>query len=445
MHCLGACDADAVQRIQRRPPMKSSVARLTVVASVLGILVSLLSGCADDGSAAERSSPVARELQAAIDQATLEGIPGVALYVKTPDFTFDGVSGVADSETGAPLRRDHRFRIGSCSKTYVATLATILSLRGRLDLERPISGYLPADVATRLANADRVTVRNVLNHTSGLFDYLNDGSDFIERAIEVVQADPDYRFSDREAVEYAFDKPAWFEPGTQYRYSNTNYLVLGLILDRILGRHHSHELSALVLRPLDLNATQYSFQAGYEPGRLAHGYTDYEGEIVDATHLDLGNGTTDGGIVATASDMGRFIGALLTRQSFPTLGEHTRFLRRLLPQRPGGDSVNADTYGLGICGVDSPLGLAYGHDGHTFGYGAMMFYFPEVRVSVGLLVNSDREETQPALDALATRIFDLLARDCGREGYPRREPGHTGQMPGFAPGEAGGRARLRLP
>jgi D-alanyl-D-alanine carboxypeptidase len=425
--------------------MRSSVTRLALVPSVLGILAYLLSGCADDGSAAERSSPVVHELQAAIDQATREGIPGVALYVRTPSFTFDGVSGVADSQTGAPLRRDHRYRIGSCSKTYVATLATILSLRGRLDLQRPISAYLPADVATRLANADRITVRNVLNHTSGLFDYVNDGFDFIERAIEVVQADPSYRFSDREAIEYAFDKPAWFEPGTQYRYSNTNYLVLGLILDGILGRHHSHELRALVLRPLDLNATQYSFQPGYDPDLLAHGYTDYEGEIVDVTHLDLGNGTTDGGIVATASDMGRFIEALLTRESFPTLGEHMRFLRRLLPRRPGGDSVSADTYGFGICGVDSPLGLAYGHNGHTFGYGAMMSYFPEVRTSIGLLVNSDREETQPALDVLVTRIYDLLARDCGREGHPRRGAGQTGQAPGFAPGAAGGRARIRLP
>jgi CubicO group peptidase (beta-lactamase class C family) len=150
--------------------------------------------------------------------------------------------------------------------------------------------------------------------------------------------------------------------------------------------------------------------------------------------LDLGNGTTDGGIVATASDLGRFIEALLTRRSFPSPGEHARFLRRLLPRRPGGNTLNMDNYGLGICGIDTPLGLAYAHGGHTFGYIAQMLYFPEVGVSVGLLVNDDRVETAPAYQSLLTRLFEVLARETGRK-MPAPAGRQAQQRPSFVPSE----------
>lgn len=177
-----------------------------------------------------------------------QGVPGVIVAVRRPGTGLQTrAAGLANIAAQRPARAADRFRVGSLTKTFTATIVLQLVAEGRLSLDAPIARWLPG----LLPAGNIITVRELLNHTSGLFDYVNDGPQFVEQAL----ANPARHWSLRTLLSFAVDKPLWFAPGTQWRYSNTNYIVLGLLVETVTGRPFGAVLRQRVLRPLHLSAT----------------------------------------------------------------------------------------------------------------------------------------------------------------------------------------------
>ena len=161
--------------------------------------------------------------QALLDAAAGDGLAGASLRVKGPGVDFQGAAGVANLITGEPLTVDHVIYMASLGKTFTASVALQLYEEGRLDLDAPITRWLPGAVTQRIPSSEKITLRHLLNHTSGLIDYMNDAkawrTDFVR--------DPHRQWTHIEVVAYLYDRPLLFEPGSDYHYSNSNYIIVG--------------------------------------------------------------------------------------------------------------------------------------------------------------------------------------------------------------------------
>ena len=186
------------------------------------------------------------------------GVPGVVVLAVGPGFSWERAAGVADAETGAPLTTDHRFRIGSVTKLFVATVVLQLVGEGALALDDEVGSI-----------AEGVTLRQLLNHTSGLPDYYAD----LDSVIEPYRTDRAYRpnLTPRAALELVHARPRLFPPGTGWSYSGGNYLVLGLIVEETTGATLREELRRRIIEPLGLEATDLP-DGGPSPAGLARGY-----------------------------------------------------------------------------------------------------------------------------------------------------------------------------
>ncbi|MEU8899413.1 serine hydrolase domain-containing protein [Nocardia sp. NPDC048505] len=254
-----------------------------------------------------------------------------------------------------PLGPDSRFRIGSITKTFVATVVLQLVDEGRVGLDRPIADHLPGVVP----GGERITVRQLLNHTSGLYDYMKNPGMSTNR----------WRGTERFAtyrpehlLEAAFRHPPYFEPGARFRYSNTNYIVLGSLIERVTGAHYGAEVERRILAPLRLSHTTVpgADPAIPEPAiRARQPITD--GTVADVTEMNPSLDWAAGEMLSTTADLDRFLGALLGGEliSAAALTE----MKRSVPMGMGFH------YGLGLQRFDPPCGESiWGHGGELLGY-----------------------------------------------------------------------------
>lgn len=329
--------------------------------------------------------------QELLDSSLQAGLIGVALTVDGPGVHFDGTAGFADRDQQVLWRPEHLFRIASNSKTFLGVLAAQLAEEGLLDLDAPLSDYVSAELVNRIENAESATVRQALNHTSGIYDYL-DSDGFSEAC----SANPSRVWTPEDALTYAFDEASSFSPGEDWEYSNSNYLLAGLALDAVLGHAHAVEMQQRIFTPLSLNATFYEHQQELE-GELVHGYAIPEDgdSLFDFYAFDQGYGMADGGLVATASDLARFIAAV---------GEGTTLLSSQARSLMFGQMIaldDSEQYGLGVSLLETPYGEAVGHGGGLDGYTSEMFYFKEKQLSIVLFTNiSGDDEEKPFYDLL---------------------------------------------
>src|SRR3954451_13011020 len=314
------------------------------------VTVLLLSGCGGgDKPGDSRSSghkgvdpSLARTLQATLDQEReFQELPGAAAAVVIPgQGGWSGGSGVADRRTGAPVTGHTPFEIASVTKPFIAALAVKLSESGRLRLDDHLSNFVPG-----WPNAGRITIRQLLNHTSGVSSFDTRATDPIIRAID---AKPRSFWSPRRTLSYA-GKPS-FEPGVLWQYNNANYLLAGLVIERATGTTVADALRQEILDPLKLD--DVVLQPQERPrGPTAHGY----GKIgSDRRNRDLSDGTnlvpyrsvassawTAGGIVASAESVARFGDAVLRGATLSRNGrkEMTAFVPAEQPY---------SAYGLGL-------------------------------------------------------------------------------------------------
>jgi D-alanyl-D-alanine carboxypeptidase len=319
----------------------------------LAAVACLAVACApfDEAAAAPLTDPVQQSLNALTDD-----FPGALAAVRgSGGRTRDYTAGVADTRTGARMPVNGRVRIASNTKTFTATVVLQLVGEGRIDLDAPVAKYLPNLVP------DGITVRHVLQHTSGLVDY-------DDKLIDDYAAVRHVHFEPRELVDVVLTEDLLFPPGTRFSYSNANYVLAGLIVQKVTGRPVGEEITKRVIKRLGLRDTYWP-ELGDQTirGRHPHGYFPAaDGSRFDVTEMDPSMGWAAGQLIGTPRDLNRFMTALLGGELLDPaqLAE----MRKTVPA-PDFDLTGDATYGLGLgtfrlsCG-----GRAWTHGGDAPGY-----------------------------------------------------------------------------
>jgi len=316
------------------------------------------------------------QLQSLIDRVVkTENIPGIVLYVSTPDTTWSGAAGVANLANRKPVKTSDRFRIGSITKTFVAVVILQLYEAGEISLEDAIADWLPEEISEQLANSEEITIRQLLNHTSGLADYLDNDDFFAD-----FEEEPGYEWTAEEVLEYVYLLETVAEPDTEFYYANTNYILLEAIVEAVTGNTLAQELRDRIYTPLGLDNTFMEIQENI-PDRFVSGYDDWDGDGKRDNVTDLEPwGLGDGGIISTASDLATFLQALFLKEELlepETLDEMLEFI----------DDGEGDEYGLGLSNIETDWGQAWGHSGSTGGFLSTIMYLPDYDISVVVLTN----------------------------------------------------------
>jgi D-alanyl-D-alanine carboxypeptidase len=342
------------------------------------------------------------QLQATLDTDRRRlGIPGVSVTILLGDgSSWTGTSGLADVAAGTTVTADTAFALGSISKTYTAALIVALAGDGQIDLGAPARTYLPT------ARIDpRITVRMLLDHTSGLDDF------FLHPPIDkALLAHPDATWTAARALHYVGKR--YFEPGKGWHYSNTNYLYLGQIAERVTGKSLAIALRERFLTPLDLGMTWY--QAIDQPrSSLAHGYR-FDAPGPGATPIDLADGTGiapfrsvvtaaggAGSIAATSGDVahwarllydGTAIGAAQTAAMVDDIATSAGYRPRV-------------PYGLGVQVFPIDGRLTYGHSGRLLGFQAAVRHIPGSGTTIAVLTNQSRADPAIIVQHLLSIVF----------------------------------------
>jgi D-alanyl-D-alanine carboxypeptidase len=334
---------------------------------------------------AKQAELLKAELQRKLDELHAAGkFPGATAGVALADGrTFGLAVGLSNVEAGTPMKPSDLMLQGSVGKTYVAAVAMQLVHEKRLRLDDKIERYLGSEKwFARLPNAREITVRMLMNHTSGLVRY-----EFKEQFTRDLTANPDKRWRPEELVAYILDTAPPFAAGQGWEYSDTNYIVLGMIIERVTKSRYYEQVTQRVLKPLKLTRTLPSDSRtipgliqGYAGANNPFGGTDamiVRGRFVINPQFEW----CGGGMASTTEDMARWAKALYEGRAFdPSL------LREMLdgvPARLGPESK----YGLGVIIRPTALGISYGHSGFFPGYITEMIYFPEQKFAIAVQVN----------------------------------------------------------
>ena len=351
-------------------------------------------------------NPKAQQFQQILDKYTQLGIPGVALLVKDSlGRIWAGSSGYADIQKGIKMEPCHISKIASVTKLYIAPLALRLVELGQLKLEYPVTAYLPASITKNIANADKVTLHQLLNHNSGIYDVVTDNGFYL-----AVLNNPQQDWTQEQLLQYVYNKPAAFAPGQGPGYSNTNTLLVSLIIDRIIG-DHSTLLHDYILSRLALSNTYYYWHDGLPSGIIAQGYFDLynNGSIENLSNYNTGSGNGYGGIYSNVWDMYTYIDALLVKQK--VVSSSTLKDTMLVFQSKAYDGMLLGTGIVKDFIYRAPNEYAWGHRGRDLAYSADLFYFPEKNQYMSLIVNYGTNGTSsllPVFDSLRTAIVNKM-------------------------------------
>ncbi|MCH8566700.1 MAG: beta-lactamase family protein [Balneolales bacterium] len=328
-------------------------------------------------------------LQSRIDSTLIaDKIPGTAIVVVTPDGErFEYGAGFANLETRTPMQVDHRFRIGSITKTFIATVVLQLADENRLSLDASVQSILPE---IELRESENISVRDLLRHTSGIPNYTGSIPFLVQMFFN-----PDSYLPETELIAIAESSPRLFEPGEmapdgnlRWGYSNTNYTLLGLIIERVTSNSIQDEIHNRISAPLGLSKTYYATTM-YIPADMARGYmdietSDYAGSGIpgdgqafyDITALHPNYAGAAGAMVASAPDLAVYAEALMTGMFYSTSLKQQRddFVTSQFASAIG-------NYGLGIAKVGENW---VGHKGGLSGYELSMYRHPEFGVVIVL-------------------------------------------------------------
>ena len=355
--------------------------------AVIFTLFVLASSVFAQKGAPKETTAMRQNLQAKLDEWHKGGkFAGATLGVCAADGNCFGLAvGFSDLETKTPMKPTDLMLAGSVGKTYAAAVALQLVKEGRINLDDKIETYLGREKwFSRLPNASEITVRQLMNHTSGLVRY-----EFKAQFTKDLTANPDKVWKPVELLSYLFDDKAAFEAGKGWDYSDTNYIVLGMIIERVTGNKYYAEAQNRILKPLKLKRTRP--QDKRQLKNLIQGYAG-EKNPFGGTDAMIKNGKfainpqfewTGGGIISNAEDLARWAKAMYEGRAFDAT---------LLPQMLDGVSAPAlgreTKYGLGVIIRPTRIGLTYGHSGFFPGYMTDVMYFPEKKVALAVQVNS---------------------------------------------------------
>jgi D-alanyl-D-alanine carboxypeptidase len=327
------------------------------------------------------------ELQQLLDHLVAAGAPGAAGWVRNERGSLGAASGLANRRTRQPMRPELRFRAGSMTKSLVAAVVLRLAAEGRLSLEDPLERWLPGS----LRYGDRVSLRHLLNHTGGV----PSPTATLEQALYASRSGRLRAWTPQALVAMVADQPPAFPAGAAWSYSNTGYVLLGLVVEAASQRTLDQELDRSILTPLGMRDTLLPDSAPEIPGPSARGYSlplGPQGEALDGPLLDFTVQNPSwagaaGALVSTLPDLTRFFRALLGGRLLPPplLAEMTTMV-----EVPSGSIPLPlyDRYGLGLLEVETPAGPLLGMVGGIPGFLSIVLSTPDGRRQFGLMINA---------------------------------------------------------
>ena len=333
-----------------------------------------------------------QDLQRDLDAITAIGVPGVLAEVQIGPRRMRGTSGVADLAAGTPIAPDGYFRIGSTTKTFISVVLLQLVGEHRISLDDSVDRWLPGVVHGNGNDGTRITVRELLQHTSGLHNYTDDLLAGIT-SVETYREFEFHQFSRPDLLNLALAQPPDFAPGAGWHYSNTNYILLGMVIEKVTGRSWENEVTRRIIEPLGLRHTFAPGTATRLPVPHATGYLFFTRDLrVDTTEENMSWADSAGALVSTADDLSRFWSAI----GRGTLLRPAQMLqmRRTVPA-DGGDTatVPGSRYGLGVFFTPLSCGGGYwSHQGDVPGYDTVSGVSGDGRTTVALSVNSNVED-----------------------------------------------------
>jgi D-alanyl-D-alanine carboxypeptidase len=362
--------------------------------------------------AEQSSQPTTAALRDAL-QAKFEELhkggtfPGGTAAVVLPTGSVIGLAvGLSDRTAKTPMKVTDRLLLGSVGKTYVSAVALQLVHEGKIGLHDPVAKYFGSEPwLKRIAYSDRMTVRQLMTHTSGLVRY-----ELNPKFTADLSANPDKVWSPEDRLAYLFDAQPPFAPGEGWEYSDTNYIVLGMIVERAGGAPYYDQLKARILRKHGLNDT-IPVEGRTVPG-LVQGYAGVNNPFGGSDEM-IRDGKfavnpqfewTGGGLAVTATDLARWAALLYQGKVIvPSLMDD---LLDGVPAKLGPETK----YGLGVIIRPTQFGTTYGHSGFMPGYQTDVMYFPQLKLSIAVQVNSSApRSTGRPLRGFLTDFAQLIA------------------------------------
>ncbi|WP_020668481.1 serine hydrolase domain-containing protein [Amycolatopsis nigrescens] len=319
--------------------------------------------------------------QAIVDGFVAQGAPGAMVFANGRRGSWTVTSGTGELGTDRPIRPWDRARVASNTKMFVSAVVLQLAGEGKLELDAPIEQYLPGLVQGNGYDGNKITVRQLLQHTGGVADYT-----------EELLKDPEasqHPWRPEELVRIGLSHPPLFEPGAGWAYSNTGYILLGMLVEAVSGNDVGDEITDRLIRPLGLWQTSYP-----EPGEQrirgphAHGYYAFPGRpVADVTELEPSIPGAAASMVSSGPDLTRFARALLDGKVLRP--EMLAEMRETVP-------AVGPNYGLGIREVPLPCGgVAWGHSGNMPGFDSFTLATEDGR-SAFVVVNGHLKDNKVA-------------------------------------------------
>ncbi|MFD1932209.1 serine hydrolase domain-containing protein [Nonomuraea mangrovi] len=383
----------------------SKVLRRVAIPALAAALLSGAATTATPALAADRDRPELRKsVQAFVDA----GFLGVQVRVNDERGQWTDSAGARKLGSAAKPPANGRFWTGSVVKPFTATLVLQLVAEGKIALDDSVADYLP-----KLGLDRRITVRMLLQHTTGLFNYTGAlGSDGkwepgIPATGDAWLPNRFRSYKPEELVRLALSKSARFEPGTKQDYTNTNYTLALLLIEKVTGRSYAEEMKRRILRPLGMTTTTVPGDRTQLPGPHAHGYyRTQDGRVTDISRQNISLLAGAGDLISTTQDLHTFISALNSGKLLPA-----NLLAEMRKPYPGGEL----RYGLGLFVQDlgPGCGTVYQHNGSPpHGYGTLMYSSPDgkktLTASVTWVDSATRgpaKDFQKLTDTLVKQVF----------------------------------------
>jgi D-alanyl-D-alanine carboxypeptidase len=370
-----------------RSPARRSVLCVTGVVAAVGLATAGSSayaftagaGSGQEVSGRAVSSQPPAGLQQAADQLVADGVPGAIIMTRRGQQVSNVVAGLADKATGQPMQPQDKVRIGSITKTFVATVVLQLAAERRLSLNDSAQKWLPGVITGHGYHPAQITIRQLLQQTSGIPDYTS-APGFLTEANFAKTWQP------QQLVDVALRLGP---PVHGWLYSDINYILLGMIIQKVTGQSPVTEISQRILVPLGLHDTSFPLTSKQIPAPYAHGYYG----SLDATNaINPSIAWTAGAMISTADDVALFYRALLDGRLLPSAQQ-----RELLAAIPVNDTgeLFAEHYGLGIYSVQLSCGTAWGHDGGIIGFKTLAYTSPDGNRQAVIVYNDYKKSVPP--------------------------------------------------
>ncbi|PBI97782.1 D-alanyl-D-alanine carboxypeptidase precursor [Rhodococcus erythropolis] len=382
--------------------MKTGARRIMLVGLCSAMVAGAVISCSTDKSADNPTSTsdkvmdsaITGQLDSIIDAAVNStGIPGAMVGIWGPDGNYVKVAGVADTATKAPMETDFYHRIGSVTKTFTVTALLQLVDEGKIGLDDPISQYVDG-----VMEGDAISLRHLAGMRSGLVDYTTS-----EQFVMEYLSDPRRAFTPEELVGYVKDLPLQLRPGTTVNYSNTNTVLLGMVIERVSGSRLSDVIDTKIATPLGMEHTSFPMTNAF-PTPHAQGYTNQtlDESVTAATDWNPSWGGAAGAMISSLDDMRIWVPALAKGD---LLTDDTQKQRLQTVNLSEGDDSSG--YGLGLFNSGGWIG----HNGSLPGYKTVSVYLPEKDTTLVVFINTDIDGETDLTSALMVPITKLISPD----------------------------------